>query len=224
MSLKNLKNPISLLLIVICMAACSSDDTEVEVIPEPEPIEEAVPEPVPNNTIVRFPPVNGSLRSFGEPEIVPGSGPECNPDLFKTNFSYKVYGKNYLVSPRASLVFFKDEYGSNVLRGEVHAEYTRTSKRVKWDWQARKTYNSVSDNYQIDVCLNIDNSVKCVVTEYDNQLTVNHESSVMVYRNGRFEVLEEGIESYSSTALWLFGGTSQADYPGKDRLCHLFED
>ena len=58
-----------LLLVVIGMAACSGDDTgvevilepEVEVTPEPEPVEEVIPEPEPEPDLRHF----GTLESWG---------------------------------------------------------------------------------------------------------------------------------------------------------------
>ncbi len=89
LSLKNLKNPISLLLIVICMAACSGDDIEVEVILEPEAVEselveeiEPTPEPEPEPVVetVYVPTLESWGIEDGELEIVNGN---CNLPIFR---------------------------------------------------------------------------------------------------------------------------------------------
>ena len=75
-----------LLLVVIGMAACSGDDTgievilepEIEVTPEPEPVEEVIPEPVVE--IVYVPTLESWGIEDGELEIVNGN---CNLPIFR---------------------------------------------------------------------------------------------------------------------------------------------
>lgn len=89
LSLKSLKNLIPLLLVLICITACSGGDTEVEVIPEPEvvvsepePVEQPVqrPEPEPVVEIVYVPTLESWGIEDGELKIVDGV---CDPSLFE---------------------------------------------------------------------------------------------------------------------------------------------
>lgn len=125
-----------------------------------------------------------------------------------------------------------DEFNDRVKVGETCGEplnyanwdisgYENGGLIVEGRWKAIRMGSGVT------FCVSLEpmsGAVKCVITESRGQITRNSENSVALYRNGEFEILEEGFVSQSPTALWLFGGTSQADYEGKGRLCHLFRD